>query len=463
MTLSQQLQQKQTQSLVMTPQLQQAIKILELSNLELNAFLQAEMQSNPLIAMEESDLNPEDVVNEDTQEEDFDDLWSEENMSDRTTAERRENDAFKNNSLDYLEAATPTLKEHLFSQLSTDIIDPSDKLIGSFLIHLLEETGYFPIDWKEQVKKLGAESSKIESVIQLLQEFDPPGVFARSLSECLTLQLKDLNLLTEETKNVLDHLDYFENGRVDKLLKICNLSMDQLKTILSNIRLCNPKPGLLFSPEEIVHVVPDIILQGNTEIGWHLKINEQSMPRVNVDEAFYRDLGKEKHQSSYLKEKYQSANNLVKAIQQRAQTIMNVTEKILSLQHAFFEKGIHYLRPMTLQDIAKLTNLHESTISRVTTNKFLQTPRGMFELKFFFTSSLHNFHQDEDLSSSAVRERIRNLIKKEDPKNPLSDENLVHVLNEEGILVARRTISKYRESMNIPSSYQRKRQYACLI
>ncbi len=237
--------------------------------------------------------------------------------------------------------------------------------------------------------------------------------------------------------------------------------MEQLKEILTEIRLCDPKPGLKYSSTETGHVVPDIVLSGNSEAGWSLKLNEQTLPRVMVDEAYYADLKKMKNQSSYVGEKYTAANSLIKALNQRAQTIMAVTEQILRIQAEFFEKGIHFLKPMILANVASITGLHESTISRVTTNKYLQTPRGTFELKFFFTSSIYSLHQEDDMSSSSVRERIKEIVRQEDQAHPLSDDQLVKLLNAEGILVARCTVTKYRESLDIPSSFQRKRRYAC--
>lgn len=463
MTISQHLEQRQTQSLVMTPQLQQAIKILELSNIDLSSYLETEILTNPLLTMDEQDINPEDALADETGDEveDFDDVWSEESMSDRSSTERKERSAPPTNSLDHLEAQPLSLKEHLLSQLSTDITDPTDKLIGSYLIGILEDTGYFPKDYMDQARKMGTNPARIEATITLLQQFDPAGVFARNLAECLTLQLQDRGVLTKQTQAVLDNLDLFEQGAIEKLLHKCGITKDDLREIMVQIRLCDPKPGLKFTSFDTGHIVPDIILLGNPEAGWHLKLNDQTLPRVMIDEAYYANLKQGKTQNSYVNEKYHAANALLKALNQRALTIVSVTEQILRIQSEFFEKGIHHLKPMTLQDIARETQLHESTISRVTTNKYIQTPRGTFELKFFFTSSIYSLHQEDEMSSSSVRERIKEIIKAEDRSKPLSDDQLVKVLNGEGTLVARRTITKYRESMDIPSSFQRKRRYAC--
>lgn len=463
MSISQQLNLRQSQSLVMTPQLQQAIKILELSNLELNTYLQTEILNNPLLSMDEQDLNPDEVTPVEDSEEDFDDTWSEESMSDRTTSEKKTPSEHREHSLDHLVAKPASLKEHLLSQLATDIEDPTDKLIGSFMIGLLEETGYFSKDHPEQFKKLGASHQRIEQTLQLLQQFDPAGVFARNLCECLKIQLQDRGVMNDAMVKVLDNLDCFEQGNIEKLLKVCNISREELKDIMVQIRLCNPKPGLKFSSYDSNEVIPDVILSGNIEGGWHLKLNSRTLPKVMVDEAYYSDLKKAKSQIAYVNEKYTAANGLIKALTQRAHTIMAVTQQILTLQADFFENGIHHLKPMTLADIAQLTGMHESTISRVTTNKFIQTPRGTFELKFFFTSSIYSLHQEDELSSSAVRERIKEIIATEDHDKPMSDDQLVKLLNSEGTLVARRTVTKYRENLNIPSSYNRKKRYACQI
>ncbi len=461
MSISQQLQLKQNQTLVMTPQLQQAIKILELSNLELASYLETEILTNPLLTMEEPDVNAEEVKPEEDESEDFDEAWSEESMSDRVTPTRNEYKGPGENSLDRIEALPASLKEHLLSQLSTDIQDPTDKLIGSFLIGILEETGYFPADFQDQVKKLGSNPLRIEETLKQLQQFDPPGVFARNLAECLKLQLSDRKTLTKHMQDVLDNLDLFEQGEIEKLLKVCAITKDHLREIMTEIRLCDPKPGLQFATYEHGQVIPDVILKGNQEEGWRLKLNDHTLPRVLIDETYYADLKKGKCQSSYVSERHNAASGLIKAMNQRAKTIMAVTEQILLIQNEFFENGIHSLKPMTLQDVARVTGLHESTISRVTTNKYIQTPRGTFELKFFFTSSIYSLHQEDEMSSSAVRERIKEIILKEDKDKPLSDDQLVKVLNAEGTLVARRTITKYRESLDIPSSFQRKRRYAC--
>lgn len=445
----------------MTPQLQQAIKILELSNLELATYLETEILTNPLLTLNEQDLNPEEVKAEEEPEEDFDDPWSEESMSDRVAAAPKDVDA--KNPWDRIQAKPLSLREHLLSQLATDIADPVDKLIGAFLIRIVEETGYFPLDYQEQARKLGTTPERIEKTIQMLQQFDPPGVFARSLAECIRLQLEDRQVLSPEINRVLNHLDLFEMGEIEKLLKVCGISRDQLRDILAEIRLCDPKPGLKFYASESTEVIPDVKLSGNPEEGWHLKLNDQTLPRVQVDDAYYANLKKVKTQSSYVSEKYQAAHSLIKALNQRAQTIMAVTEQILRLQADFFEHGIHHLKPMVLADVAKATGLHESTVSRVTTNKYLQTPRGTFELKFFFTSSIYSLHQEDEVSSSAVRQKIKELIQNEDHAHPLSDDQLVKVLNKDGILVARRTVTKYREALDIPSSFQRKRRYACEV
>jgi RNA polymerase sigma-54 factor len=465
MSISQQLEQKQSQTLVMTPQLQQAIKILELSNLELASYLETEILTNPLLTFNEHDVDAEDIKPEEDQgeAEDFDDIWSEESMSDRISPTRKEALPGRENSLDRIEALPASLREHLLSQLATDVADPVDKLIGSFLIRILEDTGYFPLKYMEQARNLGTTPDRIEKTIQLLQQFDPPGVFARSLAECLRLQLQDRGVLTKQILQVLDHLDLFEQGEIDKILKLCQITKDELREIMTEIRLCDPKPGLKFASYESGHVIPDVILEGNQGLGWHLKLNDQTLPKVLVDEAYYKDLKKAKCQSNYVSEKYTAANGLLKAINQRALTIMAVTQQILMVQSEFFDKGIHYLKPMTLADIASVTGLHESTISRVTTNKYIQTPRGTFELKFFFTSSIYSLHQEDEMSSSSVRERIKEIIQKEDHVKPLSDDQLVKVLNAEGVLVARRTITKYRESLDIPSSFERKRRYACQL
>lgn len=459
MALSQQITLKQTQGLVLTPQLQQAIKILELSNLELSQYLATEMMDNPLLSLDEGDQDIADIAQpENVRDEDeiaYDSQWGESKNSDQ----QQSTPSGKDYILETLESKPVSLKDHLQQQLSTDIHDPIDRLIGTFLISILEETGWLPTDYAAMASNLKTTKERLDQVIKRLQQFDPAGIFARTLSECIYLQLDDRGLLTPEIRRVLDNLELIELGEIQKLETLCKITHEQLREILLIIRTCDPKPGLKFASIDNTVIIPDIIVHKSEAGDWALSLNEQTMPRVNIDQKYYDQLKMTRQQKTYISERYTSANALIKALQQRAKSILEVSKYILKHQRSFFDQGIHYLKPMTLQDVAKALEMHESTISRVTTNKFMQTPGGTFELKFFFTSSIHSLHTDNQTSSRSVQARIKELINSEDKNKPYSDDQLTVLLNEEGILAARRTVTKYRESQNIASSFQRKRDY----
>jgi RNA polymerase sigma-54 factor len=337
--------------------------------------------------------------------------------------------------------------DHLTEQLNLSITDPAERLIGVHLIHMVDEAGYLQGSLDELAEKLGAPESLIAKVLTALQGFDPPGVFARNLAECLALQLKELNRYDPQIARLLDNLP---------LLGSHNLSA------LTEIKHLNPKPGLRFGSIQIQPVLPDVIVRPGRNGGWSVELNNDTLPRVLVNRSYYSDVTKTARSDAdkgYLVECLQNANWLVKSLDQRARTILRVAEEIVRQQDGFLTYGIEHLKPLNLRTVADAISMHESTVSRVTSNKYMSTPRGMFELKYFFTSAISSATSvGESHSSEAVRHRIRQLIDAEVPQSVLSDDKLVEYLKRDGIDIARRTVAKYREALRIPSSVKRRRE-----
>jgi RNA polymerase sigma-54 factor len=308
-------------------------------------------------------------------------------------------------------------------------------------------------------EKLGCEMSRIERTLERLQHLDPPGIFARNLAECLALQLRDRNRLDPAMQAMLGHLDLLARGDMRSLMKVCGVDAEDIAGMAAEIRALNPKPGLAFDSIVAQPIVPDVIMRALPRGGWGVELNNETLPRVLVNTTYYAQVtrgARTKEDKEYISACFQSANWLVKSLHQRATTILKVATEIVRQQDAFFTHGVQRLRPLILRDIAGAIGMHESTVSRVTTNKFIATPRGIFELKYFFTSSIAA-SSGESVSAEAVRHRIKNLIDQESEKAILSDDQIVEILRREGMDIARRTVAKYREAMRIPSSIERRR------
>jgi RNA polymerase sigma-54 factor len=334
-------------------------------------------------------------------------------------------------------------------------------LIGAYLIDNIDEAGYLRLDLPATAESLGCGLDDLEAVIAKLQRFDPVGVFARDLKECLALQLAELDRLDPAMQRLLDNLDLIARHDNTTLLKRCEIDADDLVEMLAEIRSLNPKPGLQFDAEMPPPVVPDVFVRQHADGGWMVELNSETLPRVLVNERYFARVhvaARNKAEKEYLAEQLSTANWLVKSLDQRARTILRVSREIVRQQDAFLVHGIQQLRPLVLRNIADAVQMHESTISRVTTNKYMATPRGIFELKYFFTSAIAATDGEESFSAESVRFRIKQLIDAEDPENVLSDDRLVELLREDGINIARRTIAKYREAMRIASSVQRRRE-----
>ena len=498
MALSTRLDLRQTQSLVMTPQLQQAIKLLQLSNVELSAYLEAELERNPLLERDDSgeggateraeeaapdsggddstgaDDAPLDAIGPDEVPLDVsdEDVWSNAGPGDGLAGMdgtagswsggggRRDFDDDEY-SLEQTLQQERSLRELLTDQLQVDIHDPVERMIGLHLIDLLDESGYVPADLDQVAERLNCASERVLAVLERLQHFDPPGIFARDLAECLALQLRELNRLDPAMQALLENLDLLARRDVDALRRICRVDAEDLADMVREIRALDPKPGLAYDTAVAQSVTPEVLMRPDGAGGWIVELNNDTLPRVLVDQSYYTRVSgaaRSKEDRAYLAESLQSANWLVKALHQRATTILKVSSEIVRQQDAFFAHGIQFLKPLVLRDIAEAIKMHESTVSRVTSNKYMATPRGVYELKYFFTSAIPSAQGDALHSAESVRHRIRALIDAEPPKKVLSDDKIVSLLRKEGVDIARRTVAKYRESMRIPSSVQRRRE-----
>lgn len=488
----------------MTPQLQQAIKLLQLSNLELAEYVEQELERNPLleaatgdpadrIGAEEDRSEREPVVTSETSlslsedgplpgrdgdlDTDYDNVYADESRSDTqndaaaaqgpTTSDWQNVKSSSGGSGDgefSFEATLTreaTLAEHLTDQMNMALKTPGDRMIGAYLIDQVNETGYITADLADVAERLGTEIEDVEAVLQVLQTFEPTGICARNLKECLALQLAERNRLDPAMQVFLDHLELFAKRDFEQLMKLTGADREDIASMVDDIRLCNPKPGLAFGGEPMVPVVPDVFVRARADGSWAVEINSETLPRVLVNQQYYAEVTKLSGDASakaYISECLNNANWLVKSLDQRARTILKVASEIVRQQDAFLVYGIQHLKPLNLKTIAEAISMHESTVSRVTANKYIATPRGIFEMKYFFTSAIASSEGGAAHSAEAVRHRIKELIDVERADAILSDDNIVDILKGQGVDIARRTVAKYREALNIPSSVQRRRE-----
>jgi RNA polymerase sigma-54 factor len=501
MALGPKLEMRQSQALVMTPQLMQAIKLLQLSNLDLAAYVEGELECNPLLeranegepAAEPHAETPsppaEETAAVDWIEGDveisrddiearlgteLENVFPDDSTQDapRMTAEAPAAysqwsgvGAGGHEDSDYnLEAfvsAETTLAGHLAEQLTLAIADPVHRMIGRYLVDLVDESGYLVGDLATVGEKLGAPQANVETVIAILQTFDPPGVCARSLTECLAIQLKERDRYDPAMQALVERLDLLAKRELATLRKICGVGEEDLAEMITEIRNLNPKPGLAFGSTVVQPIVPDVFVRPGSDGGYMIELNSDTLPKVLVNQAYHAEVSKATvgdKEKAYLAESLQSATWLIRALDQRAKTILKVSTEIVRQQDAFFAYGVRHLRPLNLKTVADAISMHESTVSRVTANKYMATSRGIFELKYFFTSAIAASDGGEAHSAEAVRHHIKQLIETENPRDILSDDTIVEKLREAGIDIARRTVAKYREAMRIPSSVQRRRE-----
>ncbi|MEL6677917.1 MAG: RNA polymerase factor sigma-54 [Pseudomonadota bacterium] len=481
MALSPRLEVKQTQQLRMTPQLRQAIHLLQLTNLELTAVIRAEAERNPLIELDEgsSIAAPKAEAPETTEShltatnpgnasEEFD--TGRQNIYDEAPADRAERmgtDFARGGEEDPGElqiSKPPNLRDHLVEQISIDPTGtPQAKTIALALVDELNIDGYLAAPLFEIADRYGVTTGELEGALALLQACEPAGIGARDLSDCLRLQLQDQGDLSPELAALLENLDMIAAGKIRELAKLCDTTPDALPGLLSRIRLLDPRPGRAFSFDPVEQAVPDVFIRANAAGGWSVELNTETMPRVVINNSYARQLSAEGEEvETFISECRTSASWLTRAIDQRARTILNTASAIAKHQDGFFRDGLRALRPLTMSTIAEEIDVHESTISRVVNNKFLHCDRGTFELKFFFMQALRDTSGEANLAAVAVQDQIKQLIDKENPAKPLSDDKILALLKADGVDIARRTIAKYREAMGIPSSVQRRREKAGL-
>jgi RNA polymerase sigma-54 factor len=501
MALGPRLDLRQSQSLVITPQLQQAIKLLQMSAVELTAYIDQELESNPLLERDDSgDVEtfadtfggePTEVAANvdatapldgrststasDYNERDYG--GDEDPVTDRLGASADDGAGVfsgismpadsvgvgEGPNLDRLAANAEDLRSYLVQQLNLSTLDNAARMIGHALIEQLDENGYMTTPVAEIAAQLGADAGLVESVLVHMQGFDPTGIFARDLKECMKLQLIERDRFDPAMEAFITNLELLGTGDLKKMRDVCGVSLEDIQDMITEIRTLDPKPALRFERSNDETVVPDILMTPMAEGGWRIELNPQTLPRVLVNQTYVSEITsvvQSKEEKQFLNERLQAANWLVKALQQRAETVLKVSTEIVRQQEEFFKHGITHLKPLILRDVSTAIEMHESTVSRVTTNKFMATPRGVFELKYFFSQGLPSAGGEGTLSSESVRHRIKNLIDQEKADSVLSDDQLVDLLKAEGIDVARRTVAKYRESLNIPSSVQRRRAKA---
>ena len=507
--MSMHLQLRQSQSLVMTPQLQQAIKLLQMSNLDLAEYVTQEIERNPLLeatssqpeerrdrteaagedvaAPKATDMSSEMKNDSATRAEDTFDTGLENIYADEARADTMNNAAegaaaqeasawasvgnggssrFDNPDFDLESTLTEdiSLRDHLLEQLGLAAVSPVVRVIAADLIEQIDEAGYLKVDEDAIALRLGAEQADIAAAIGVVQGFEPVGIGARDLADCVRLQLADLNRLDPAMAVLVDNLNLLAKGEIPKLCKMCGVELDDMRDMVAEVRALDPKPGARFGGEIAQTMVPDVYVRQNDIGGWGIELNADTLPKVLVNTRYASEVGKGGGEvKAYLTECMQSANWLVKSLDQRARTILKVSSEIVKQQDGFLAFGVSHLRPLNLKTVADAIEMHESTVSRVTSNKFIATPRGVFELKFFFTAAIQATDGGDSYSAESIRHKIREMIDAEEIGSILSDDRIVKILRDQGVDIARRTGAKYREAMNIPSSVQRRRAKASLV
>ena len=493
--IGQRLEVRQGQGLVITPQLQQAIKLLQLSNQELDEYVEAELEKNPLLQREEAEGTPNEgrEAPADTTELSFsdaeapdrsstvdareDDVYGDATPGERTS-DRLSDEAAEQPGLSDWSAAgkggsfndgdggerpdrhDPTLWDHLQAQASTAGFSTTDHAIALSLIDGVDDGGYLRGELAEIADRLGCDLARVEAVLATCQGFEPTGVMARSVPECLKLQLIERNRFDPAMAILLDNLELLARRNLVALRAACGVDAEDLAEMISELKALTPRPGAGFAGEVAQTVIPDVHVRPDPAGGWRVELNTDTLPRLLVDKRYHATVSaaaRSETEKAFVADCAAQASWLVKSLDQRARTILKVGSEIVRQQDAFLAFGVEFLRPLNLKTVADAIGMHESTVSRVTSNKYVSTPRGVFELKFFFTAAIQATDGGATHSAEAVRHRIKQLIDDEQPEEVLSDDQIVEILTGFGIDIARRTVAKYRESLNIPSSVQRRR------
>ncbi len=494
MSVGLRLDLRQSQQLVMTPQLQQAIKLLQMSNLELTAFVETELEKNPLLKAES---DTPDIVGEDESSSLRDARQSREQATDRRTEDHTLSEETFDTGHEHLQDSSPSdgpvpgmtlgkisgtsgrhdfdalpdsserlaeevsLRAHLLSQLGQMQVPPGTLIIARYMVDELDEHGYLRRDLEEIAQRLGAPLSEMESALEILQSCEPTGVGARTLAECLTLQLREAGTLDGPMETLLGNLELLARNDRRRLCALCRVNETELGLLVQNLRVASPRPCNHFQRIDAETLVPDVLLKRTKWGGWQLELNPDTLPRVLIDRTYISEIDTQgcAETQQFLTDCRSNATWLIKSLDQRARTIVKIATEIVRQQETFFEKGVSGLRPLTLKDVADAVGMHESTASRVTANKYIATDRGIFELKYFFTNAVGG-GGETDVAAEAVRHRIKAMVSAEAADAILSDDAIVDALAREGVEIARRTVAKYRNSLNIPSSVERRRQKA---
>lgn len=474
--MKQGLQLRLSQQLAMTPQLQQAIRLLQLSTLELQQELQQALESNPLLEQIDTHEEIDTRETQDSETLDTADALEQKEMPEELPLDASWDTIYtagtpSGTSGDYIDDELPvyqgettqTLQDYLMWQVELTPFSDTDRAIATSIVDAVDETGYLTVPLEDILESIGDEEidiDEVEAVLKRIQRFDPVGVAAKDLRDCLLIQLSQFDKTTpwlEEARLIIsDHLDLLANHDFRTLMRVTRLKEDVLKEAVNLIQSLDPRPGQSIQTGEPAYVIPDVLVRKHNG-HWTVELNSDSIPRLQINQHYASMCNNARNDgdSQFIRSNLQDAKWLIKSLESRNDTLLRVSRCIVEQQQAFFEQGEEYMKPMVLADIAQAVEMHESTISRVTTQKYLHSPRGIFELKYFFSSHV-NTEGGGEASSTAIRALVKKLIAAENPAKPLSDSKLTSLLSEQGIMVARRTVAKYRESLSIPPSNQRK-------
>lgn len=474
--MKQGLQLRLSQQLAMTPQLQQAIRLLQLSTLELQQELQQALESNPLLEQIDTHEEIDTRETQDSETLDTADALEQKEMPEELPLDASWDTIYtagtpSGTSGDYIDDELPvyqgettqTLQDYLMWQVELTPFSDTDRAIATSIVDAVDETGYLTVPLEDILESIGDEEidiDEVEAVLKRIQRFDPVGMAAKDLRDCLLIQLSQFDKTTpwlEEARLIIsDHLDLLANHDFRTLMRVTRLKEDVLKEAVNLIQSLDPRPGQSIQTGEPEYVIPDVLVRKHNG-HWTVELNSDSIPRLQINQHYASMCNNARNDgdSQFIRSNLQDAKWLIKSLESRNDTLLRVSRCIVEQQQAFFEQGEEYMKPMVLADIAQAVEMHESTISRVTTQKYLHSPRGIFELKYFFSSHV-NTEGGGEASSTAIRALVKKLIAAENPAKPLSDSKLTSLLSEQGIMVARRTVAKYRESLSIPPSNQRK-------
>ncbi|MBK5251589.1 MAG: RNA polymerase factor sigma-54 [Peptostreptococcaceae bacterium] len=464
MKMSYNLNLSQTQKLVMTPELKQAIEILQYNSVELNEFIRQELLSNPLLENPKNDETDDEKKVEESEptEKESNNIDWKEYFSDFERTKIRNNFKEEKEEVLFQNFVTneTTLTEHLLFQLKFTLLDKAEKIVAEYIIENLDSNGYYQLTDDEIKEKFGIDDSELEKILDVIHDFDPLGVCARNLRECLLLQLERRRIEYPVAEQIISlHLDDLASNRILQIAKATNFSKEEIQEAADFIKTLEPKPGREFaSMKGVKYIIPDIAVE-KIEGEYVIKINDITAPRLTISNYYKKLLSSgniENNASSYINEKLNAAVRIIKSIEQRRNTIARVVSSIIEFQYDFFENGKAYLKPLTLKNVAEQVEVHESTVSRAINGKYMQCPRGIFELKFFFQSGVLS-NAGEGVSSASIQSMIKDIIERENPNKPHSDQFITEELINRGIKISRRTVAKYRDELKIPSSSRRKR------